>query len=331
VIAPAAAAPKPATFGFGDLIPLLCCPSCRRPGREAALANRGDTLVCVECQASFPVEDGIPNFLPPTVRAPAAPAEAGDRQKWQQRTWHDQHELAEWNIGDPHHAPLKEYCLYRQMQSAADLLPRELARAPILSLCCGSGLEAEFFAQSVGQPVVGVDISPGMVRNAITRARRAGYAFAGVCADAENLPFRSGSFVLAVVLHGLHHLEVPARGLQEMARVSRGALCIFEPATSPIRAALMRVGAIPRTEESGNVSYDFSERSGFAELLRTCGFDAVVFRRELWSLWVSELRLANRPPLLAAAQRAFEWLHRGSGPRWGTKLTVVAWRSGARA
>jgi hypothetical protein len=90
---------------------------------------------------------------------------------------------------------------------------------------------------------------------------------------------------------------------------------------------MMRLKLVSRIEDSGNVSYDFSEESGFGEVLSESGFDRIVYRRELWSLLVSELRLANVWPVRVVAERLFDLLHAGPGCRWGTKLSVVAWRS----
>ena len=124
------------------------------------------------------------------------------------------------------------------------MLPARVRPRVTLNICCGSGLEAEFFASRFGAPVVGTDISVGMLRNAVERARRGGYPFIAVCADSENLPFRSGSVDAAFVLHGLHHLAEPAAGLVEMARVSRDAVLVFEPASSPVRRFMMRIGVV---------------------------------------------------------------------------------------
>jgi hypothetical protein len=100
-----------------------------------------------------------------------------------------------------------------------------------------------------------------------------------------------------------------------------------EPATSTIRELMMRIGLISRVEESGNVSYDFGEQSGFRQVLGDSGFDRIVYRRELWSLLVSELRPANLWPARVVAERLFDLLHSSIGRRWGTKLTIVAWRT----
>ncbi|MFI5418766.1 MAG: methytransferase partner Trm112 [Candidatus Lutacidiplasmatales archaeon] len=56
-----------------DLMEILCCPMCRkelvldarRKEEEEIVAG---TLTCQGCQTVYPIEDGIPNLLPPDER-----------------------------------------------------------------------------------------------------------------------------------------------------------------------------------------------------------------------------------------------------------------------
>lgn len=59
-----------------DLIDILCCPLDKhelelevdeREGEEI-IAGR---LICTECGEAYPIEDGIPNLLPPDMREDA--------------------------------------------------------------------------------------------------------------------------------------------------------------------------------------------------------------------------------------------------------------------
>ena len=43
-----------------SLLAILVCPV-----DHAALRQDGDTLVCTACGTVYPIEDGIPNMLPP--------------------------------------------------------------------------------------------------------------------------------------------------------------------------------------------------------------------------------------------------------------------------
>lgn len=56
-----------------DLMEILCCPVCkgdltlrsdRKEGEEILAGN----LHCAKCPADYPIEDGIPDLLPPADR-----------------------------------------------------------------------------------------------------------------------------------------------------------------------------------------------------------------------------------------------------------------------
>ncbi len=46
-----------------ELLKILACPMCK-----ASVKLKADTLVCVKCKTKYPIEDGIPNMLPPDQR-----------------------------------------------------------------------------------------------------------------------------------------------------------------------------------------------------------------------------------------------------------------------
>jgi len=52
---------------------IICCPLDKHDLELAIEAQDGDevlegTLTCTECGESYPIEDGIPNLLPPDMR-----------------------------------------------------------------------------------------------------------------------------------------------------------------------------------------------------------------------------------------------------------------------
>lgn len=56
-----------------DLMEILCCPLCRADLKLTATRDQGGeilegTLTCTKCATTFPIEDGIPNLLPPDER-----------------------------------------------------------------------------------------------------------------------------------------------------------------------------------------------------------------------------------------------------------------------
>jgi ubiquinone/menaquinone biosynthesis C-methylase UbiE len=148
-----------------------------------------------------------------------------------------------------------------------------------------------------------------------------------VVADAENLPFRDGSVDVTYVHDGLHHLERPALALAEMARISRRAVSVSEPATAFATSAAVRLGLAEHREEAGNVV----RRLTLAEIvseLATHGFEPVAPHRYAmyYRHWPGRaVRLLSRPGLLPLATGGFLIANRLAG-RFGNKLAVQAIR-----
>lgn len=56
-----------------DLMEILCCPVCRSELRLAITEKVGTeiirgTLTCSRCSEVYPIQDGIPDLLPPSDR-----------------------------------------------------------------------------------------------------------------------------------------------------------------------------------------------------------------------------------------------------------------------
>ena len=56
-----------------DLMEILCCPVCRGDLTLESKRTEGEeildgTLRCAKCAVDYPIEDGIPNLLPPEDR-----------------------------------------------------------------------------------------------------------------------------------------------------------------------------------------------------------------------------------------------------------------------
>ena len=90
-----------------------------------------------------------------------------------------------------------------------------------LDLGCSAGLYTRSLAAKLGNrgTVLGIDIAPTMLKEAVRRARRAGVRPSFARADAENLPFADESFDGAVCGGTLNELGDPARALREARRV----------------------------------------------------------------------------------------------------------------
>lgn len=95
----------------------------------------------------------------------------------------------------------------------------------VIEVGCGPGTDTVSLAELVGPNgrVVGVDIDPGMIREANERARVGGVqdTVNHIEADATSLPFDDDDFDAARSERLLQHLEDPATALREMVRVTR--------------------------------------------------------------------------------------------------------------
>lgn len=100
-----------------------------------------------------------------------------------------------------------------------------------LDVGCGTARALPLLRAAVGASgtVVGVDLTPEMLREAVALGRRDAGAL--VEADSERLPVRDGAFDAVFAAGLVHHLPDPAAGLRELARVTRpgGRLALFHP------------------------------------------------------------------------------------------------------
>ena len=108
----------------------------------------------------------------------------------------------------------------REIETIADLVRVERG-GRYLDLGCSAGLYTRSLAARLGDSgdVVGIDISPSMLKEATRRARKLGVNPSFARADAENLPFADASFAGAVCGGSLNEFGDPARTLRERRRV----------------------------------------------------------------------------------------------------------------
>ena len=140
----------------------------------------------------------------------------------------------------------------RLLSGGIDILWRRttVRRAPpppsgaILDVCCGTGDLALTYAATspAGVRIVASDFCRPMLDRGEEKATRAGHAIEWVEADAMALPFDDAEFDLVTVAFGLRNIADTARGLAEMARVTKpgGRLAILE--FSLPRSAVIRQG-----------------------------------------------------------------------------------------
>jgi ubiquinone/menaquinone biosynthesis C-methylase UbiE len=203
----------------------------------------------------------------------------------------------------------------------------DVAGMSALTICGGSGMDAEFLARA-GAEVMCADISLGAAKRAAERARRHGVRIAPVVADAERLPFADRSVDVVYVHDGLHHLEQPYVGLSEMLRVADKAVSITEPADARLTRMAVRARMAEDVEEAGNRV----ERLRLGELtaaVEDAGFR--ILHAERYAMFYRHhpglaMRVLSREPLLTAARATMRTGNRVFG-RLGNKLVVVAVRS----
>jgi SAM-dependent methyltransferase len=306
------------------LFDVLACPVCR--GRLAEVEG-ATTLVCTVCGLPFQIYEDIPILLPPTVRPTDNDADGPLSHKERQIAFFDQDSRDDFGITRPRGAPelygwLLEEKFRRSILGLEDLLPG----STVLTICGGSGVDAEFLARR-GARVILSDISLGVVLQARERARRFGLELDLVVADAEALPFADASLDLVYVHDGLHHLEQPAVGLAEMARVARRAVSISEPADAFATRSAVRVGLADKREEAGNPVRRVSLYE-ITSALTARGFRPV--RPHRYAMYYrhwpgTAMRILSSPVLLSLAKAGFGAVNRIVG-RYGNKLAVQAVR-----
>jgi ubiquinone/menaquinone biosynthesis C-methylase UbiE/uncharacterized protein YbaR (Trm112 family) len=309
----------------GELLDLLACPRCR--GRLSA-TDTSAALTCTRCGLVFGDHDGIPLLLPPSIEAAAGREDSLADHKARQIAFFDQDSVDDFGVTRPRGAPeLYGWLLEEKFRRSIIGLEHLLPGSTVLTICGGSGIDAEFLARR-GARVILSDISVGVVLQARERARRFRLEFDLVVADAEALPFADASVDLVYVHDGLHHLERPALALAEMTRVARRAVAISEPAQAFATSTAVRLGLAEAREEAGNAVRRLTLDEITSELTAH-GFQPVASHRYAmyYRHWPGRaMRLLSRPVVLPFAKAAFGAFNRVVG-RYGNKLAVQALRN----
>ncbi len=299
----------------------LLCPTCRA-GHVTVGPSGGR---CGACDTSYAVEQGVPVLLPD----PSATASEAERQhKESQRRFFDEEEDPAWELSRPHGAAaLYGRLMMEKFERSLAGLGAVVPGSRILTVCGGSGMEAEFLCRAGAAEVVVCDLSLGAVLRAQERARREGLPMRSVAADVEALPFDDHSFDGVYVHDGLHHLEDPLLGLREMARVADRFVSVTEPADALATAIAVGLRLALEREEAGNRVARMSASSVVAEL-EAAGFEAASVRR--YAMFYRHapgpaMRLLSRRRMLPAATGLWRAIDAVAGAG-GNKLSVTALR-----
>ncbi len=299
-----------------NLRALTICPRCR-----SDLTWLDETCLCYSCRASYESVDGIPVLVPPAI---------SDGHKHQQVQFFDDADH-EYEVSRPHGTPaLYQWLIEEKFRRSVAMLRGLLPEASVLTVCGGSGMDAELLARA-GAQVVCSDLSPGATRRVRERSQRYDVPISPIVADIECLPFADRSFDIVYVHDGLHHLENPIRGLREMLRVARVAVSVNEPAQAAVTRMAIRLGTAHEKEEAGNAIGRLRPEL-LIEEIEHAKFD--VLRVERYGMYYRHeageiFRALSRPGVLPLVQAGFGGLNRMLGGL-GNKLTVQAARSDAR-
>jgi ubiquinone/menaquinone biosynthesis C-methylase UbiE/uncharacterized protein YbaR (Trm112 family) len=298
----------------------LRCPAC-----GGSLARR-EPFECSQCQSTYAVDDGIPVLLP----AASGSGSTDLSHKLGQSAFFDEEASPEWEITRPHEAPAWHRWQLEEKQRRAVEGLGGIAGMSALTVCGGSGMDAEFLARLGATPVVTSDISLGAARRAAERGRRFHVSLTSLVADVEHLPFADGSFDLVFVHDGLHHLEDPMVGLREMARVARRAVSVNEPARANATSMAVRLGLSVEREEAGNRVARMSMPE-IADVLRGAGFE--IAKAERYAMLYQHepgapTRFLSLSGVQALARSGWRMGNAAIG-RFGNKLTVQALRPSA--
>lgn len=312
---------------------MIVCPACHGQLKWWAGACR-----CASCDTSFPIIHGVPVLLADPGAAEhdeldghgnhARPSMREHREA--QADFFDRRVAGEFEIDRPHATPaLYGWLLGEKLRRSVQGLEPILDGATALTVCGGSGMEAEFLSR-LGARVIASDISLGAARRTAERARRYGVAITPIVADAGRLPFSDHSVDLVFVHDGLHHLENPFSGLKEIARVAARAVSINEPARAAVTALAVRLGLALEREDAGNrverlrppqVCAELAER-GFQ--VQCAGRYAMYYKHEPGPI----MRGLSRPGFFLCSRLAIALGNAFIG-RWGNKLRITALREAA--
>jgi ubiquinone/menaquinone biosynthesis C-methylase UbiE len=161
--------------------------------------------------------------------------------------------------------PVARFLVERFLR-AVDEAVAEIGPASVLDAGCGEGTVTARIARLLpSATVVGLDV--GDPRLVAEWDERAGENLVFHSGSAYSLPYPDGAFELVCALEVLEHLERPAAGLDELARVSSRALVLSVPREPLWRALNVASGRYVRAlgDTPGHVNH-WSRRAfvGFA-------------------------------------------------------------------
>lgn len=256
----------------------------RSPVSGEALALEQGQLVATHGDRRFKItETGIPLFA-----AEFCSADARLQQAHYEKIGRSYVE----NLAYPH---TEEYMAYLDRALLKTIDPARLGT--VAEICCGRGEAFKLLGDAIGRGV-GVDVTVGMLEDAIAANPRANLAF--VQGDAQFLPLADGAFDSVFMLGGIHHVSDRKKLFSEVARILKpgGRFYFREPVSDfvvwrAIRAVLYRLSpaldhtterplrfreTVPVAEEVGLVCRHW-QTHGFLGFCLFMNSDVLVFNR----------------------------------------------------
>lgn len=184
------------------LLSLLACPGCHSSFRSNAIRMEDTEIMegalnCSGCGAAYPIQRGIPRFLPLDLSAEKKATADAFGYEW------------------THYSTLTDADRAEFLDWIAPLNPRDFAGRVVLDAGCGKGRHMFQAVQFQAREVVGIDLSDA-VEAAFRNTRHLPNAHV-VQADIFNLPF-ANPFDLAYSIGVLHHLPDPKNGFLALAK-----------------------------------------------------------------------------------------------------------------
>jgi len=239
----------------------FACPICKRP-----LRSGDNTLDCSECNRTYPITGGIPNFLSQTSLTPTASRLA--------------------KVMDLV-APIYETRLFvsvltklSNVNNGAQLFDRIASfhsetlkgvTGTVLDVACGPATYTRRIASS-SRDVYGIDISMGVLRQGMTCIERDNVKGVHLArARVEELPFENAVFDGAICSGSLHLFPDTVLALREIARTMKPGAPLsvqtFVAGKTVINRSLQKQSWL-HTFELGRLQQDLTE-AGFEEFQPT--------------------------------------------------------------
>ncbi len=237
------------------------CPACK-----AGLQQQDGTLRCIACSQTYPVREGIPDFIGEEL------SESADPVLRRMRFIDRMARIYETNLWYP--VVLKVYGGF-QAPSLAQLIDTvcgkiRSAEGRVLDIACGPSTFGRHVATSTKE-VFGIDVSEGMLRQGVRYVTEEGIPNVHFArARVESIPFPD-CFFEAVLCYGSLHLFADTRvALREMARVMKPRAIVSVFTFTAGRGGILKFGGV--REWSRKQGLHVFELAALEEYLGASGF-----------------------------------------------------------